>query len=130
MSLVKRSALHYAARDDDAAKVQALLADGESPDVQDEQGFTPLHLAAQEYSLSAATALLAAGAQVDVENAFGNTPLSVAVFGSNGRGGIIQLLRARGADPKHENSSGQSPVGLARLIANYDVAQFFLDVPE
>ena len=73
--------------------------------------------------------LIEAGANVDAANAFGNTPLFVAVFNSRGRGGIIELLRAAGADPLHPNSSGQTPVGLARLIGNYDVARFFADVP-
>ncbi|HZM82946.1 MAG TPA: ankyrin repeat domain-containing protein [Candidatus Limnocylindrales bacterium] len=61
-------------------------------------------------------------------NKFGNTPLFVAVFNSQGRGDLIQLLRGAGADPFKQNSSGQTPVGLARLIANYDVAQFFVDL--
>lgn len=56
-------------------------------------------------------------------------PLWVAVFNSKGRGELIGLLRAHGADPLHANASGQGPVGLARLIANYDVAQYFADVP-
>lgn len=116
--------------DDDATAIEALLEGGESPDVQDRQGFTPLHLAAQEYSLAAAAALLRAGASVDLEDSFGNTPLFVGVFNSNGRGELIRLLRSYGADPLHTNTSGQTPVGLARLIANFDVAQFFLDVTE
>ena len=74
--------------------------------------------------------MLRAGASVDLRNAFGNTPLFVAVFNSNGRGEFIQLLRSYGADPLHTNTSGRTPVGLARLIANPDVAQFFLDVAE
>jgi len=40
----------------------------------------------------------------------------------------IELLRERGADPQRENLSGQTPVGIARLIANYDVARFFTDL--
>jgi ankyrin repeat protein len=115
---------------DDVAMLEALLAAGESPDVQDEQGFTPLHFAAQEHSLSAGVALLNAGATVDLENAFGNTALFVAVFNSKGRGELIDLLRSSGADPLHANASGQTPVGLARLIGNYDVDQFFSDISE
>jgi ankyrin repeat protein len=125
-----RSPLHNAAIDDDATAIEALLVGGESPDVQDRQGFTPLHLAAQQYSPSAAAALLRAGASVDLEDSFGNTPLFVAVFNSNGRGEFIRLLRSYGADPLHANTSGQTPVGLAKLIANSDVAQFFVDVTE
>ncbi|MBC7596339.1 MAG: ankyrin repeat domain-containing protein [Kineosporiaceae bacterium] len=130
MSQGERSPLHYAALEDDASAIEALIAAGESPDMQDAQGFTPLHFAAQQNSLSAAALLLNAGATVEVENTFGNTALSVAVFNSNGRGDLIRLLRSYGADPLHSNASGQTPVGLARLIANYDVAQFFSDVAE
>lgn len=130
MSATDRAPLHFAVMGDELPTLKALLAKGESPNVQDEQGFTPLHLAAQQGSLAAATALLDAGASVDVENSFGDTPLFVAVFNSGGRGELIRLLRSRGADPRHGNASGQTPVGLARLIANYDVAQFFSDVTE
>jgi ankyrin repeat protein len=124
-----RSPLHYAAMNNEVSEIQALVAAGVSTDVQDNQGFTPLHLAAQQHSVAAATALLDAGAAVDIENSFGNTPLFVAVFNSNGRGDLIELLRSCGADPLHTNRSGQTPAGLARLIANYDVAQYFEDVP-
>lgn len=130
MNQAERSQLHIAALDDDVRAIDALLADGKPPDAQDEQGSTPLHFAAQQHSFSAATALLKGGAAVDVENAFGNTALFVAVFNSRGRGDVIGLLRSHGADPLHKNTSGQTPVGLARLIGNYDVARFFEEVPE
>jgi hypothetical protein len=42
---------------------------------------------------------------------------------------MIDLLRSRGADPLRANMTGQTPVGLARLIGNYDVAQYFQDLP-
>jgi len=45
------------------------------------------------------------------------------------RGGLIALLRSHGADPHAENKHGVSPVSLARTIANYDIAQFFKDLP-
>lgn len=125
-----RTPLHYAAMSDDVSTVEALIADGLSPDAGDSQGFTPLHLAAQEHSVAAAGALIARGARVDSVNAFGNTPLFVAVFNSRGRGELIELLRSHGADPLRPNTSGQTPAGLARLIGNYDVSKFFADVPE
>jgi uncharacterized protein len=34
-----------------------------------------------------------------------------------------------GADPQVANDAGQTPVGLARLIASVDVARFFSDLP-
>jgi ankyrin repeat protein len=89
----------------------------------------PLHFAAQEESLRVAALLLEQGADVDAEDRSGNTPLSNAVFNSRGRGDMIQLLRAHGADPMKRNHYGQTPVSLARLIANYPVARWFEDLP-
>lgn len=129
MTTAKPSPMHAAVMADDVLTLMELLARGESPDATDRLGFTPLHLAAQQWSVHAAEALLDGGASVDPENEFGNTPLFVAVFNSKGRGELIELLRSRGADALHANMSGQTPVGLARLIANYDVAQWFADLP-
>jgi ankyrin repeat protein len=67
---------------------------------------------------------------VDAANSYGNTPLSTAVFNSRDRGELIQLLRHQGADPWHPNNTGQTPAGTARLIGNYDVAQFFADLTD
>jgi len=123
-----RSPLHYAALENRPSEIKAKVAGGEDPNLGDRQGFTPLHLAAQEGSIEAAATLLECGAIVDAVNVFGNSPLSVAVFNSRGEGEMIRLLRAHGADPFLRNRHGQSPVGLARLIGNYDVAQFFDDL--
>ena len=129
MTTAKPSLMHAAVMADDVSTLRELLARGASPDDADRLGFTPLHLAAQQWSVHAAEALLDGGASVDPENEFGNTPLFIAVFNSNGRGELIELLRSRGADALHANVSGQTPVGLARLIANYDVAKWFADLP-
>ena len=123
-----RSALHYAALGNDPDAALKRLEAGDDPDLKDVGGFTPLHFAAQEWAADVAELLLNHGAQVDATNRNGNTPLFVAVFNSRGRGELITLLRQRGADPRKRNTSGQTPVGLARLIGNYDVAQYFTDV--
>ncbi len=124
-----RLPLHYSAMKDDVADVELRLSAGDDPNTGDRLGFTPLHLAVQEGSLAAARLLLDHGAKVDPVDKFGNTPLFVAVFNSRGRGDLIVLLRERGADPFHRDDAGQTPVGLARLIANFNVAQFFADLP-
>lgn len=123
-----RSPLHYAASDRDLATVQKLLVAGANPGAPDDDRWTPLHFAAQEYAPDVCAALLAAGAPVDAHEVHGNTPLWTAVFNSRGRGEVITLLRAHGADPHCANRSGVSPVSLARTIVNYDVRQFFTDV--
>lgn len=121
--------LHEAATKDDAESAALLLAEGADVLATVREGFTPLHFAALSYSVDTARVLLEAGAAVDAVNIHGNTPLGVAVFESKGRGEMIRLLRAHGADPYHLNKAGRSPLDLARLIANYEVAQYFDDLP-
>jgi ankyrin repeat protein len=120
--------LHDAALTNDVRAADARLAAGDDPNASDLEGFTPLHFAAQEGAVEVARLLLGHGADVDCTNAYGNTPLFTAVFNSRGDGSVIELLRARGADPLRENLSCQTPVGLARLIANSDVARLFADL--
>jgi len=124
-----RSPLHYAANDGDAQLVRHLLAQGYNASHADHRGWTPLHFAAQAASTEVMIALLDAGAEVDGRDEHGNTPLLNAVFNSRGHGDAIELLRARGANPYAQNAHGQTPLGLARLIANYDVARYFSDLP-
>ncbi|RLK57930.1 ankyrin repeat domain-containing protein [Actinokineospora cianjurensis] len=123
-----RTRLHHVAMSGTAAEAAALVKSGADPGSADHNGFTPLHLAAQFGNLAVAEILLRAGAPVDPRNTHGNTPLFTAVFTSQGRGDMITLLRANGADPTLPNTAGQTPLALARLIANHDVRQFFTDL--
>jgi uncharacterized protein len=125
-----RTGLHHAAADGDIERASVLIASGVDPGLGDSMGWTPLHFAAQGGHSEIAALLIDAGAAVDPEDKFGNTPLWRAVFESKGDGSVINVLRARGADPQHANHSNVSPVALARTIANYDVAGFFTDVEQ
>lgn len=124
-----RTPLHYAAADANAKEVERLISIGLDVNSQDKEAWSPLHFAAQSQSEDVMKLLLNAGANVEAKDRHGNTPLFRAVFCSTGDGKIIALLRAHGANPSSVNQYGVSPVGLARTIANYDVAQFFNDIP-
>jgi uncharacterized protein len=120
-----RTELHYAAVEGSADRVDVLLQRGADPDVPVDQGFTALHFAAQSHAVDVVERLLSAHAEVDPVNVHGNTPLGVATFHAAGRGKVIQLLLAAGADPDRANRAGVSPRQLAERIGNYDVARFF-----
>lgn len=123
-----REDLHYAAMDGDDGEVTRLLAEGSDPNAVDRNGWTALHFAAQQGAATTAAVLLDAGTEVDLADIHGNTPLWTAVFNSQGDGSVISVLRLHGADVRHKNNAGRTPVELARTIANYDVAQFFADL--
>jgi uncharacterized protein len=123
-----RTPLHYAALDDAAESVRALIDAGADVDARDQAGNTPLHFAAQEGSLAVGRILLEAGAAVDPKDQHGNTPLWRAVFNSRGDGEMITLLRRHGADPLAPNGQGITPATLAESIANYPVRRWFVDV--
>lgn len=111
--------------------MRQLLAGGEyDVNATNSQGFTLLHLAAQQQAVQTARLLITHGADVDARNQYANTPLFTAVFNTRETGDLIKLLREAGADPHATNNAAQTPVGLARRIGNYDVAQYFEDVPE
>ncbi|HJV74906.1 MAG TPA: ankyrin repeat domain-containing protein [Noviherbaspirillum sp.] len=124
-----RTPLHYASADGKDHEVSRLLSEGADPNARDDNGWSPLHFAAQASAEPVVALLVAAGAEIDALDSNGNTPLSNAVFSSTGDGTVINVLRNAGADPTKENEYGVSPLSLAREIANYDVAQFFADIP-
>jgi hypothetical protein len=94
-----------------------------------DSGFTPLHQAAQDYDVASMKTHLAAGMNPNAKDVHGNTPLHTAVFNSKGKGAMIKLLVANGANPDQKNNSGVSPKDLANKISNYPVAQHLKTAP-
>jgi ankyrin repeat protein len=119
-----RTPLIHAAIDNQLEVAKLLLDSGADVDAQDESGNSALHYAAQEYHVEMASLLVGHGATLEIEDSHGNTPLSNAVFYSQGRGEVIGILLRAGADKNRRNRHGVTPIGLAKSIGNYDVAQF------
>jgi len=120
-----RTALICAVMEGKESIVEFLLKNNCNLDIQDNQGYSALHFAAQDYRVAIAKMLLDAGASVDLQDSYGDTPLWRATFESHGRGEMIVLLLAGGADKNLQNHSGKSPYDLARTMTNYDIQQFF-----
>jgi ankyrin repeat protein len=125
---IRKAVFLRAAAHGDLDVLQVLIVAGTDLAVQDAMGWTALHLACQAHSVRACEMLLEAGAPVDAPDHLGHTPLHRAVFESAGRGELIGLLRAYGADPYRKNLQGVTPLALARS-SGPKVASYFGDLP-
>lgn len=124
-----RTSLHYAAKDGDLEAVRGLIEAGSQVIATDDGGYTPLHFAAQYLRPEVITLLIERGASLEAEDRWGNTPLWRATFSTTDDGAAVTVLLQAGADPFHANRSGNSPITLARRIANYSTAHLFDHLP-
>jgi uncharacterized protein len=109
-------ALHMLVKDRDITWLRFMLAKGAKPDLQNNEGNTPLALAAQIGWMEGAEALLGRGAAVDLANGRGETPLIIAVH--NRDIAMVRLLLGKGANPKRTDSiAGYSAIDYAKQDA-------------
>jgi ankyrin repeat protein len=120
-----RSPLFYAVVDKLNDVFDVLIANRADVNHADNDGRTALHAAAIHCKASLAKRLIELGAAIDPQDTNGNTPLMDAVFYSQGKGDVIELLLEAGADRDCENHHGVSPIELANTITDFDVARFF-----
>ena len=109
-------ALHILTRGRDLNWLAFLLARGARPDLQSNDGTTPLILAAQLGWFEGAEQLLARRANPNLGNSRGETPLIFAVQRRDLT--MVRLLRSQGADPNQtDNVAGYSALDYARQDA-------------
>lgn len=122
------TALHLLARERNLGWASFLIGKGAKPDVQNEEGNTPLAVAAQLGWLDGAQLLLAKQANVDLANKRGETPLILAVQRRDLP--MVQLLLSQGADPKkQDNVAGYSALDYARRDARSAAIIKLLEAP-
>lgn len=106
-------ALHILVRGRDLTWLSFMLARGARPDLQANDGTTPLILAAQLGWYEGAEQLLARRANVNLSNSRGETPLIFAVQRRDLA--MVRLLLSRRADPRLTDSvAGYSAIDYAR----------------
>ena len=106
-------ALHILVRGRDVNWLAFLLSRGARPDLQSNDGSTPLILAAQIGWYEGAEQLLARRANPNLGNRNGETPLIFAVHRRDLA--MVRLLRSRGANPNQTDSvAGYSALDYAR----------------
>ena len=106
-------ALHILVRGRDRDWLSFMLSRGARPDLQSNDGTTPLILAAQVGWREGAELLLSRRANPNLGNRNGETALMFAVQRRDVQ--MIRLLRSQGADPNQsDNVTGNSALDLAR----------------
>ena len=105
-----------AVKQDDAAKVRALVRQKADVNAAAPDQATPLHFAAYRDNLEIARLLVDGGANVNAVNRYGVTPLSLAC--TNGDAAMIDLLLRAGADPKSSLPDGSLPLMTAARTGN------------
>lgn len=107
---VGETALMMAALKGNQEGVSMLLARGAKVN---QSGWSPLHYAATGPAPELVQLLLDRGAEIDASSPNGTTPLMMASqYGSESS---VDILLARGADPKRRNQLGLTAVDFARL---------------
>jgi ankyrin repeat protein len=108
---IGRTALIYAAINNNMMVAKILIDHGASLDARDPIGNTALHMAADRGNLDVLRQLLDAKAPIDAQNHQGVTPLMMAA--NNGRADAVKLLLKYKADTGKEDYTGRDAIGWA-----------------
>lgn len=98
------TALHAAAKNNDAAGIRKLLAEGAAIDGRDASGATALLVATHANQVAAARALIEAGANVNAKDHLQDSPYLYA--GARGHLDILKMTLSHGADLQSTNRYG------------------------
>jgi serine/threonine protein kinase len=117
-------ALIDAVREDRKTAALGLIDTGQTVDVSDREGFTPLMYAAQAGDLDFARQLIARHAGLNARNNNGDTPLMIALW--NGHADVAELLIASGAAVDAANEDGRTALFPAAMHGELAICKLLL----
>lgn len=104
-------ALHHAVEEGDVARIDALFAEGASPNIQDLDGVTPLHRAARDGNFEMVKLLLQHRADPNISTHAGWDAVHLAAW--KGHDGIVELLLSYKAFPNRRTPEQWNLIHLA-----------------
>mmetsp|Transcript_12021 Transcript_12021/g.29586 ORF Transcript_12021/g.29586 Transcript_12021/m.29586 type:complete len:410 (-) Transcript_12021:336-1565(-) len=119
---ITRTPIMLAAEQNDIEQFKSLLKEVD-PNVDDEDGWTPLHWAVRYSNVDLVKMLLEAKASVEAKNENGQTPLHLAVDKYEGNIEIVKLLLKSGANPNARDRAHMTPYEIATLEESEDIAK-------
>lgn len=127
---LQRTPLHHAANTGRIEIATSLLDKGADLTSGDYRGHTPLHLAATAAKLDMCVLLIARGTPCDLPNTLGETPLHCAAGEpkkNDARAKIAAALINAGSPVNHRNKTAQSPLDIAAMMGNAEMAEVLLE---
>jgi uncharacterized protein len=113
-----------AARNQDQARIRALLTQKTDVNTRAGDGSTALLWAAHWNDVATADLLIRSQADVNLANDFGMTPLSRAC--TNGNAALVELLLNAGANPNARIATGETPLMTCASTGSVDGARLLL----
>ncbi|MDX2247904.1 MAG: ankyrin repeat domain-containing protein [Bacteroidia bacterium] len=116
--------LHEAVMENNAEKVEALLAEGLPIESKNRAGFTPLHLAVRQNLAEIAEVLIINGADVNSRNYVYDSPLHLATVENHFE--MVQLLIENGAEVEVRNNRAHTPLHKAAIHGSEESAEILI----
>ena len=123
--MIFEHAFIVAARNGELSAGHDYLARGESPEVRDRSGQTPLMIAVQAGDVEMAENIVAATKFFDTKDNQGNTALGLAAI--HDKIEIAEILLSAGASPNVQNRQGMTPLMLAAKEARLIIVEILVE---